>query len=371
LGFGAWVANGRIYVFNTLSMTTSNKPSTTLKVLAVACFIAFVGLLVWLAVMLVGVLPNAFSSLASIAEGLQQSRPQAEIVVANSNSIINNNEEFIVSWTNLNRTGQYTIRYECINGVSVDMRFPANNITTIPCGETIKLGSDVTELELIMNSERQRFIDITYTIGFIDGTDEVITTTENTVTIVNVSIPQSESIATDDSDTPTGTVAGESTNTTDEPTTEAPAPTPTTPATTPVREPEVVATEIFALPTSDPDGFVDLAVSYVGVGRLDSDNRFVPGGVIDSDTRGAFQFEVRNLGTKTSRDWTFEATLTSGATYASDTQEGLKPNEYSIVTLGFDNVGDTGAQRFGAAIDVPEDRNSENGEFSWAVNVVE
>jgi hypothetical protein len=351
-------------------MTTSNKPSIAIKALAVTGFIAFVGLLVWLAVMLVGVLPSAFSSLASLAEGLQQSRPQAEIVVANSNSIVNNSEAFTISWTNLNRAGQYTIRYECVNGVSVDMRFPANNITTIPCGETIKLGSDVTSLELFINSERQRFIDINYTIGFINGENAAVTETENTVTVVNVSIPQSQSVATDDSDEPTGEVAGESTDTSTEAVV-AETPAPTTPSTPAPATPEVVATEIFALPTSNPNGFVDLAVKYVAVGRLNSDNQFIPGGVINSDTRGAFQFEVRNLGTKTSRDWTFVATLTSGATFESESQDGLKPNEYTIVTLGFDNVGETGAQRFGAAIDVPEDRNSENDEFSWAVNIID
>jgi hypothetical protein len=348
-------------------MTESRKPSVALKAILVAAFVAFLGLLVWLAVTLVGVLPGAFASLASLAEGLQQARPTAEIVVANSNSIVNDGDEFIIRWTDLNRAGQYTINVACVPGVSVDMRFPANNITAIPCDETIKLGSNVTELELMINSERQRFIDIEYTIGFITADNSEITSTENVVTVVNVSIPQSQSneLVTDDT-TPEGEVAGDSTTTDPEP-----ADTPTAPTTPVASAPTVVATEIFALPTSDPSGFVDLAVTYKGVGRLTDANRFIPGGVIDSDTRGAFQFEVRNLGTKTSRDWTFEAILTSGATYESETQDGLMPNEYVLITLGFDNVGETGAQRFGASITVPGDRNSNNNSFSWAVNVID
>lgn len=350
-------------------MTTSNTPSTAVKALAIAGFIAFVALLVWLAVTLVSVLPSAFSSLASIADGLQQARPQAELVVANSNSIVNNGDEFTISWSNLSRDGQYTIQYECVTGVVVDMRFPANNITTIPCGETIRLGSDITELDLTINSERQRFIDVIYTIGFISETDETVTSTDNTVTIVNVSIPPSQSLAEDEETSePDGTVAGESVDLTD---TETTSPAPTTPSTPAVSAPSVVATEIYELPSSDPNGFVDLAVRYLAVGRLTSDNEFIPGGVIDSNTRGAFQFEVRNLGTKTSRDWTFAATLTSGATYQSQTQDGLRPNEFMVVTLGFDNVGETGAQRFGAEIDITGDRNSENDSFSWAVNVID
>lgn len=349
----------------------SNQSSSGIKALAIAGFILFVGLLVWLAVTLVGLLPNAFSSLASLADGLQQARPQSTIVVANSNSIVNSGDTFTISWTGVNRSGQYTIRYECVNGVAVDMRFPANNITPIPCGQTIKLGSDVTSLELTANSERQRFIDINYTISFVTADDTAVAATDGTVTIVNVSIPQSQSAdaATDDAtDTePAGDVADKSIAVTDtDDTTDNSASQPPAPTT-----PSVVATEIFELPTSDPDGFVDLAVTYRDVGRLTPDNTFVSGGVIETGTRGAFQFEVRNLGTKTSADWTFAAELTSGSVYESDAQPGLLPNEYSIVTVGFDTVGTAGAQRFGAEINAPGDRNSENDRFSWAVNVIE
>jgi hypothetical protein len=348
---------------NFIYMNTNQ--STGMKALATAGFIVLVALLVWLAVTLVSLLPNAFSSLASLAEGLQQARPSTELVVASGSSIVNNGEDFTINWTNLNRSGEYTLFYECTDGVAIDMRFPANNITAVPCGETIKLGNAITSLELIARSEKTRFIDVNYAVGFIPtGETAVAYTNSNTFTVVNVNIPQSQSIVAE-SDEPAGEVAGEST----EVVTETPTPAPTTPVTP--REPEVTAVEIFELPSSDPDGFVDLAVKYVAVGRLTNDNRFVRGGVIDSDTRGAFQFEVRNLGTKTSDDWSFEATLTSGATYQSETQDGLLPNEVARFTLGFDNVGETGAQRFGVEIDVPQDRNSDNDEFSWAVNVVE
>mgnify|MGYP001179923594 CR=1 FL=1 len=336
-----------------------------MKVLAVTGFTAVIALLVWLAITLVAALPSAFSSLASIAEGLQQARPHAEIVIANNNSIVNNGESFTVTWTNLNRNGVYTLYYECVDGVAIDMRYPANYTTPVPCGEVVKLGSEVTSLELVARSEKKRFIDVAYQIGFMPaGGDEVAYQTETAFTVVNVNIPQSQSVE-DTTETPAGEVAGETTDTTEE--------EETTPATTPLTpgEPEVIATEIFELPTSDPDGFVDLAVKYVSVGRLASNNQFIPGGVIAEGTRGAFQFEVRNLGTKTSEDWTFEAELTSGTIYESKKQEGLLPNEYTLITIGFDTVGDTGAQSFGAEIDVPGDRNASNNSFSWAVNIVD
>lgn len=360
---------GTTLIDNVIVMANTTKTSNTMKVLAVAGFIAVIAFLVWLAVTLVAALPNAFSSLASLADGLQDSRPHTEIVVANNNSIVNNGEEFTVTWTNVNRAGTYTLFVDCIEGVSLDMRYPANNITRIPCGETIKLGSDVTTLDLIARSEKKRFIDVTYSIGFIPK-DEVAVAyeTETTFTVVNVNIPQSESIdgGTDTDTEPEGEVAGETTDQTEE---ETESETGSTPVQ--VGEPTVIATEIYELPTSDPDGFVDLAVKYVAVGRLASNNEFVAGGVIDQDTRGAFQFEVRNLGTKTSDDWTFEAELTSGSTFESNVQDGLLPNEYTLITIGFDTVGETGSQTFGATIDVEDDINDDNDSFSWAVNIVD
>lgn len=254
-------------------MTNSSNQSTTMRILAIAGFVAIIIVLVWLAVRLVAMLPSAFASLASIASSVYSERPQSEIVVANANSIINNGESFTLNWTNLNRAGAYTFRYECTDGVALDMRFPATQVTAIPCGETVKLGSDVTQLEIMARSEMRRFVDIPYTIGFMEGnSNELAYATPSTFTIVNVLIPQSQSIAERDAD-PAGEVAGETTTEVEETEEVAelpPAPAPVTPA-----EPEVIATEIFELPSSNPTGFVDLGVSYVGVGRLTEDNRFI------------------------------------------------------------------------------------------------
>jgi hypothetical protein len=347
-------------------MTNEQKSSNTMRTLAIACFVVLIVFLVWLAVTLVAALPGAFSSLASLAEGLQQDRAQDSITVANGNSIVNTSEDFTISWTDVNQDGVYTLFYTCVDGVSIDMRYPANNITTVPCGEVIKLGNNITSLQLITRSERSRFIDIDYQVGFMPaGEDDVAFATDSSFTVVNVNIPQSQSVAvttkTETDTTSESDVADESIDTTE------------TPATPPVTysEPRTIATEIYALPSSDPNGFVDLAVTYLGVGRLTDANRYIPGTTIDVDTRGAFRFEVRNVGTKTSDDWTFAATLPTGQEYESDTQDELLPNEYSIVTLGFDTLDERGIQSFGAEVDVDEDRNRNNNDFTWAVHIVD
>ena len=102
---------------------------------------------------------------------------------------------------------------------------------------------------------------------------------------------------------------------------------------------------------------------------MDSDNNFTRTATIDNDVRGAFQFEVKNIGTKTSDDWEFTATLTSGTEFEADNQQPLKPNERSVITLGFDAVGDTGVQFFGATVAGGSDRNENNNAFTWAVEI--
>ena len=354
----------RDIIANLNFMTNTKQPSNLMKTLIVAGFIALIALLVWLAVTLVAVLPSAFSSLASLAESVQQGRPHNTITVANGNSIVNNQESFTISWTDVNRSGVYTFAYECTDGVAIDMRYPANNITTVPCGETIKLGGAVTSLELIAHSERTRFIDVDYQIGFIpNGEDVVAFGAETSFTVVNVNIPQGQTVPeqTDDSE---NEVVEDISN-------ESDPSTPTKPTAPAPQEPTYITTEIYELPSSDPNGFVDLGVTYLGVGRLTDNNQFIPGTVIDSDTRGAFQFEVRNLGTKTSQEWTFTADLPTGREYESDEQSELLPNEYSIITLGFDTNGDTGIRSFGAEIDVDNDRVSSNNTFDWAVTIID
>lgn len=339
--------------------------TTVTKTAAVTGFIALIAFFVWLAVQIASLVPSAFSSLASLADSVYNNRPSSQIVVGNPNTIVNTGESFTITWTDLNREGSYTFSYLCVDGVAVDVRTSGSRIETVTCGETLTLGEAVTSLEVLARSEQRRFTDINYIIGFIPaGATEASISTTATLTVVNANIPQSQSgVATPEPEAeapveePAGEVAGETTDT--------PA-TPTRPGT-----PTVIETPIFALPVSNPNGFVDLAVRYLAVGTMDADNDFTPRGTIDEDVRGAFQFEVRNLGTKTSDEWTFTATFTSGTTYESKTQAGLKPNERSIITLGFDYVGERGAQTFGASIDVDDDINPKNDSFTWAVNIVE
>ncbi len=346
-----------------MNNVTQESKDSVMKTMAVVGFVAVIIFAVWLAVQIVQLIPGAFTSLASIADGVYGNRPVAEFTVASNESVVNTGEDFTLSWTNVNQNGTYSFMYKCTDGVSVDIRNNAGEIVSIACDTPLGLGTEVTSLEIAAASEKKRFTDVGYTVAFRpNGAADVAASQSGKFTVVNPSIPQSVAVA-DDTDESEGEVAGETTSTESEEDTVDPAPVVSTPA------PTVIETPIIAIPTSDPNGFTDLEVRFLGVGTMDNNNRFTQTATIDNDRRGAYQFEVKNTGTKTSTAWEYAAILTSGTEYESGRQDPLKPNERSVITLGFDAVGETGVQFFGATVSGGSDRNRNNNSFTWAVEV--
>lgn len=327
------------------------------KTFAIVGFVAIILFAVWLAVQIVSLIPSAFSSLASIADSVYNYRPETQMQVVTGESVVNAGEPFTISWTKQKNEGLYTFSYKCTEGVSLSIRNKYNEVIDLACDTDIEL-DDSGSAEVTVESEKQRFIDVPYTVMFtgVDG-DEQLANGE--VTIINASIPTS-GLASEETEeepeevTPEPEVAGE-----------------TTTNTTPVvaGEPEVVRRVIYAIPTSDPNGDVDLAIKLLGVGILTDDNRFIRTGVIEKSQMGAFQFEVRNLGTKTSNEWTYEAAMPADIDYDSGDQKELKPNEYAIITLGFEGITKTGVEPFSVKIKTDDDVVASNNSFTSAVTI--
>lgn len=342
---------------------SNESKESAIKTLAIIGFIAVIIFGVWLSVQIVRVIPTAFTSLASIADVVYENRPIETLTVSTDKSIVNAGESVNISWTDVERRGTYGITFACAEGVSVDMRRASESMSSIVCGEKIELSDDTNALDVIVHSEKRRFIDVPFTVSFTqNATDETLFEKNGSVTVVNATIPQSVDVAIDTDTDDTSETPGDDT----------PADTDTTAtpggSTTPQPTPEVRETVITRIPTSDPNGFVDLKVTYLGVGSLDG-NDFNPSATIDTDERGAMRFEVRNIGSKTSEEWTFDALLPSGVTFESGEQTGLKPNERATITLGFDTFGATGMRDIGADVDVDEDIDTSNNDFDWAVRV--
>jgi hypothetical protein len=368
-----------------LTPTKKERPNTTMAIIG---FVVIVILVVWLAVQVVGFIPQAFSSLASITDGVFNDEEDLNLVAATTDSTVNAGDTFTVSWNNIPRSGTYTFAYTCAEGVSVDVVDNTRSTVTVACDESISLGDDITELEVTIASERRRFTDVRYTVSFIEQeTTESLTASNNIITVVNPSIPQGDTVTTDEEaeiveeesteeddveiidepeeDEQDDEITEEEPETTeeeDEPEVVTPAPViPTT---------RIVETVTYSTPVSDPNGFVDLAVEIVAVGHLDRNGNFIQRSTIDDDARGAFQFEVKNIGTKTSDSWDFEALLPSGLMYEAPRQNPLQPQERILFTLGFDSVGEDGQQRIAVTVDSNRDVQNTNNSFSRSVSIV-
>jgi len=348
-------------------VTPEQKDSVT-KTFAIVGFVAAILFAVWLAVQVVSVIPSAFSSLASIADGVYNYNADQELTVATKSSVVNTGEPFTLSWTQMNQPGTYTFSYQCTEGTSIEIINSKDSVAALDCGVTLALGEQ-TELTVAVTSEKQRFTDVTYTIVFVPD-NASIEPIENAsqITIVNVEIPTGTIVKedanenTDDSEVTDGVVAGEST--TNESSTD------TSSGNNPVAgTPTAVEEIIYEIPTSNPNGKIDLNVTYLGVGKL-SGKTFLRSSTIDKDEQGAFQFAVQNIGTKTSGQWDFEAVLPAGIEYTSGPQVELKPNEKAIITIGFEGLSQTGTEKFGVEVSAKNDINKNNNSFTWAVEVV-
>ena len=124
------------------------------------------------------------------------------------------------------------------------------------------------------------------------------------------------------------------------------------------------------IPESDPRGFSDLRARFLIFGYLTSDGDFVRASTLDNDRMGAYKFEVKNVGTKTSAIWQFSALLPDSTTYEQEGQAELRPNERAVITIGFP-VTETGTATLGVTVTAPGDTNSTNNTFSETVLLTE
>lgn len=349
--------SGVTFISNILmnEQITDEQKSSLTKALAIVGFIALIIFTVWLAVQIVRVLPNAFSSLASLADSVYNYEESDDFLTAPQKSVVNAGESFTITWSEVRNDGTYTFTYACADGVAVDMRTSGNDIVSIACDTPTPLDT-ATQLELVISSEKARFVDVKYTITFTPTSGDPIETA-STVTIVNATIPTSgivpedEISEEDDEETPTSP--------------EVSTPRPSTPTYTP-GTPTTIRKVIYGIPTSDPNGKIDLAVTFLGVGTLNG-KVFTPKSKIDIDDMGAVQFEVKNIGTKTAEDWEYEVELPFGMSHVSGDQKALKPNERAVITLGFEGLTQTGTERIEAQIDAKGDIRKNNDSFVWSV----
>lgn len=342
---------------NGVSNNQDKRKDGVIKTLAIIGFTATIILAVWLAVQVVQIAPSAFTSLASLAESVHGTPQLKDFTVVTNKTVVNNGDDVELSWSDAKVAGVYRFAYECTDGVAITI-----DRDEVECGQTTALTGE-NSVTITVGSDEQRFIDVPYTLTFTEeGGREVAAADTNRITVVNASIPLGGLVAgtSDEEVEPEEEVV--ETETAPETPTETPN-TPTTPA--PAPEPQYVFT--YELPESDPNGFTDLEIKYLGVGEVKGGD-FVPHGTIDNDDQGAVRFSVKNIGTKTSEEWTYEILLPSGITHNSKDQDPLKPNEEATIVLGF-TTSETGTMPIEGEVKTDDDRTSSNNDFQWSVAV--
>lgn len=353
-----------------------NKKDSIMKTLAVAGFIGIVIVIAWLSIQLVHIAPGVFTSLASLAETMNQSGSSTEtttpqiLLTSPETDLIDSGEAVRISWDAGNAPGSYTFSYACIDGVAVDLN-DVDGIQGITCDTTYNL-STTSQLTLTIDSEKERYANVVYTIAFLGTNDtKPRAVGSSSVTVLNRDIQEDLSDSEEDS-TETETDDTDAQVPTPPTTSPAPTDTDTTTAVTPETPPAPTVTQDFiytySAPASNPNGRTDLAIRFVDTGTIIG-KTFFPGQLVQEEA-GAVQFEVKNHGTKTSEPWTFSVTLPSGERYVSSAQEPLKPNERAILTVGF-QTGSKAAHTFTLAVDSPTDQTRINNQTEERVVLFE
>lgn len=333
----------------------ATKKRTVLNTLAIIGFFAVVGLVAWLSLWFVQVLPGAFASLARLAESLYSpSSKVAAMTITTSNDTLETGDTVTLGFAAERGEGTYTFAYECLDGVALIL-FDGQNEQLLRCDVVYSLGT-LTEATLKVTSEKMATVSIPYTITFLRTNDTTARaagtgalTVSNTA-IANNQIPVSSETVVEVTITP------------EAPTTTTPRATPT-----PTAEPKITPTyQTFSyVPVSVENGYTDLAVSFIEMGEVVGD-RLVTRTPFTRNAENFFRFEIKNIGTRTSAPWRFTTTLPGNRTTVRDNQVPLKPNERAIITVRFPLNNTNQSELVYVRVEADRDQTSQNDVLAWA-----
>lgn len=372
-------------VLRDMEPITTERKQSVIKSLAIVGLLGMVFVIAWLAIQIVQVFPTALNSLASLASSVYNYDPGVtrELKINNTGNIVNANEEISLSWMKIDIPGTYTFSYACADGLSLSISTADKAFSDLSCDQSYELG-EVTSATITTTSNKERFSDLNYTISFYrTNSNTPAASNSGVLTIVNEKILlASETGATVPDNTPetiaTSTAPAEETLAPEVVAKKEPV---VATGTKPVSEettnstptkPAVVTTPIYTyeIPVSKSNGTTDLVTSYLGIGNIYLGNIFINTGVVKYNQAGAIQFAVHNVGSKTSKSWTFEAKLPGNITYTSPRQEPLLPNERAVLNLEFPAQSSMNLQNISITVHTDSDTNYANNYVSQSVLVL-
>ena len=329
--------------------------STVAKILTLIGFVAMIVLTVYLVVRVVNMVPDRLANLTEPDPTDNETETEAGLTITADKYLIGLDEPVTISWSGPIDDGIYTFTAECDEGVILS-RETADNPTPLLCHQVIGLDGE-TGITLTALESETEVSEVYYVIGLLDPSNgDLVLESESYFTITNPTINTNQAeenppVLSQEPETPDIEIE------------------PSRPSTETATE-QPVYTTVYGLPVSDPNGLVDLTASHFVAGYLTAEQNFLRSQAIDNDFRGAIRFMVKNIGTKTSDEWHFVATLPSGQEVTSK-REPLKPNEEATITLGFTPGNHLGNKTVSVRVYSQADFNQNNNHFIWSVPIVD
>lgn len=271
-------------------------------------------------------------------------------------------EHTVFTWAHANKTkeGLYEIRYPC----NSEVRLHTVVGEMIPCDSGFEIGT-ARSLAIIPASNASSSVSLLVSISFIEKESKNKRVTGSTVLSV---LPKK----------------AEQTGTTTPPEVEAPRPVPAVPQ--PIIQPGTPSTTYYPQvpggatpPPINPNGVPDLSIQILATGIASTSTAtttesFSPKSSILQGQRPAIQFIVKNIGTNESGEWNFNAqipTSLAGGDFTSAPQPSLRPGDFVLFTIAFDDLRNTGENRARFLVDpsakITKDQNRLNNEATAVI----
>ena len=352
-----------------MNNVTEESKSYAIKSLAILGFIAAIIAGLWITVQVIQYIPTAFESLASIADSIYGGGNQLSYKA--EKDVVNSGESLRLTYKPVRGSGAYQFSYRCVDGVSAETRNADGAIVRFDCEKNVtvasgKVPNEEQVAEIMFSSEKGRFSDVPFTFSFVrDGSDKVTYEKSGMVTVVNATIPNTGLVTRTPAPQPT-TVTKPVVST---PVVVAPQHTPV--KTTPVVLHKKVPVTVTSYPVSNPNGYTDLVIAYVGVGRI-VNGVVVPTASITSGDAVGLVLSVKNTGTKTSGVWSVHSTFPGddATSFTTDTQASLLPGERATMTIRF-TAGTAGdAKIVRGNVVAPNESNFSNNSFENTIRIV-
>lgn len=317
------IAKIACYTYTTMSEFNSRSrlAGSATRVLATIGFVGLIVIGMYGSVRVAQAVPGVFSNLAAAIVSITSIFVPANetLTLSLPAYTVQTGAPLTVAYDHQNKKleGTYAFRYSCVDGVTFSTVAGDGTISAITCNQPYAFKPFNNSFTVTPVSEKLRFSDVELFITFTPEGASGSTVAGSTVVTV-----ENQKLSTTSLTPPTGTTG----------TPVTPTPKPPTPPRTTIVVPQGRA--------SDPNGYTDLTARVIEVGVLDSTGAFQSTTTLSRNgPRIAVRFAIENIGTRTSKEFTFSAVLPTYPpfTYFSPSQVALGPGDRIEYTIGFDS----------------------------------